>query len=154
MVKLYILIISLFLFSCGSRKAIVNKAEIKTETSKETTTTLTDSSNVTIKYDVTTDLLTVFAKDTLKPFTYNGNTYFNAVLRHEKKKDNSLYSKQNNVKYKQSIKYITKTVTVTKTKEVIKKESYFKYLLLLLVIIVCYLIYRFRKVFAPAFRFF
>ena len=99
MVKLYILIISLFLFSCGSRKAIINKAEIKQETSKETTTTLTDSSNVTIKYDVTTDLLTVFAKDTLKPFTYNGNTYFNAVLRHEKKKDNSLYSKQNNVKY-------------------------------------------------------
>jgi preprotein translocase subunit SecF len=154
MVKLYILIISLFLFSCGSRKAIVNKAEIKTETAKETTTTLTDSTNVTIKYDITTDLLTVFAKDTLKPFTYNGNTYFNAVLRHEKKKDNSLYIKQNNVKYKQSIKYITKTITVTKTKEVVKKESYFKYLLLLLVIIVCYLIYRFRKVFAPAFRFF
>ena len=154
MVKLYILIISLFLFSCGSRKAIINKAEIKQETSKETTTTLTDSSNVTIKYDVTTDLLTVFAKDTLKPFTYNGNTYFNAVLRHEKKKDNSLYSKQNNVKYKQSIKYLTKTVTITKTKEVIKKEGYFKYLLFLLIIIICYIIYKYRKVFAPAFRFF
>ena len=146
--KLYILIISLFLFSCGSRKAIVNKAEIKQETSKETTTTLTDSSNVTIKYDVTTDLLTVFAKDTLKPFTYNGNTYFNAVLRHEKKKDNTLYTKQNNVKYKQVIKYVTKTITVTKTKEVIKKESYFKYLLLLLVIILFYLMYRFRKYFS------
>lgn len=154
MVKLYILIISLFLFSCGSRKAIVNKAEIKQETSKETTTTLTDSSNVTIKYDVTTDLLTVFAKDTLKPFTYNGNTYFNAVLRHEKKKDNTLYTKQNNVKYKQVIKYITKTVTITKTKEVIKKESYFKYLLFLLIIIISYIIYKYRKVFAPAFRFF
>ena len=147
MVKLYILIISLFLFSCGSRKAIVNKAEIKQETSKETTTTLTDSSNVTIKYDVTTDLLTVFAKDTLKPFTYNGNTYFNAVLRHEKKKDNTLYSKQNNVKYKQSIKYITKTVTVTKTKEVIKKESYFKYILFLLLLVAVYLANKYKKYF-------
>lgn len=145
--KLYILIISLFLFSCGSRKAIVNKAEIKQETSKETTTTLTDSSNVTIKYDVTTDLLTVFAKDTLKPFTYNGNTYFNAVLRHEKKKDNTLYTKQNNVKYKQVIKYVTKTITVTKTKEVIKKESYFKYILFLLVLVVVYLANKYKKYF-------
>jgi hypothetical protein len=147
MVKLYILIISLFLFSCGSRKAIVNKAEIKQETSKETTTTLTDSSNVTIKYDVTTDLLTVFAKDTLKPFTYNGNTYFNAVLRHEKKKDNTLYSKQNNVKYKQVIKYVTKTITVTKTKEVIKKESYFKYILFLLLLVAVYLANKYKKYF-------
>jgi hypothetical protein len=147
MVKLYILIISLFLFSCGSRKAIVNKAEIKQETSKETTTTLIDSSNVTIKYDVTTDLLTVFAKDTLKPFTYNGNTYFNAVLRHEKKKDNTLYSKQNNVKYKQVIKYLTKTVTVTKTKEVIKKESYFKYILFLLLLVAVYLANKYKKYF-------
>ena len=147
MVKLYILIISLFLFSCGSRKAIVNKAEIKQETSKETTTTLTDSSNVTIKYDVTTDLLTVFAKDTLKPFTYNGNTYFNAVLRHEKKKDNTLYSKQNNVKYKQVIKYVTKTITVTKTKEVARKESYFKYILFLLVLVAVYLEKKKKKYF-------
>jgi hypothetical protein len=147
MVKLYILIISLFLFSCGSRKAIVNKAEIKQETSKETTTTLTDSSNITIKYDVTTDLLTVFAKDTLKPFTYNGNTYFNAVLRHEKKKDNTLYSKQNNVKYKQVIKYVTKTVTVTKTKEVTRKESYFKYILFLLVLVAIYLANKYKKYF-------
>ena len=147
MVKLYILIISLFLFSCGSRKAIVNKAEIKQETSKETTTTLTDSSNITIKYDVTTDLLTVFAKDTLKPFTYNGNTYFNAVLRHEKKKDNTLYSKQNNVKYKQVIKYVIKTVTVTKTKEVTRKESYFKYILFLLVLVAIYLANKYKKYF-------
>lgn len=145
--KYIYLLISLFLFSCGSRKAIVNKAEIKQETSKETTTTLTDSSNVTIKYDVTTDLLTVFAKDTLKPFTYNGNTYFNAVLRHEKKKDNTLYSKQNNVKYKQVIKYVTKTVTVTKTKEVIKKESYFKYILFLLVLVAVYLANKYKKYF-------
>ena len=147
MVKLYILIISLFLFSCGSRKAIVNKSEIKQETSKEITTTLTDSSNVTIKYDVTTDLLTVFAKDTLKPFTYNGNTYFNAVLKHEKKKDNTLYSKQNNVKYKQVIKYVTKTITVTKTKEVIKKESYFKYILFLLLLVAVYLANKYKKYF-------
>ena len=147
MVKLYILIISLFLFSCGSRKAIVNKAEIKQETSKETTTTLTDSSNVTIKYDVTTDLLTVFAKDTLKPFTYNGNTYFNAVLRHEKKKDNTLYTKQNNVKYKQVIKYVTKTITVTKNKEVIKKESYFKYIIFLLILVAVYLANKYKKYF-------
>jgi len=147
MVKLYILIISLFLFSCGSRKAIVNKAEIKTETAKEVTTTLTDSSNVTIKYDVTTDLLTVFAKDTLKPFTYNGNTYFNAVLRHEKKKDNTLYSKQNNVKYKQVIKYVTKTITITKNKEVIKKESYFKYIIFLLLLVAIYLANKYKKYF-------
>jgi hypothetical protein len=147
MVKLYILIISLFLFSCGSRKAIVNKAEIKQETSKETTTTLTDSSNVTIKYDVTTDLLTVFAKDTLKPFTYNGNTYFNAVLRHEKKKDNSLYTKQNNIKYKQVIKYVTKTITITKTKEVIKKESYFKYIIFLLLLVAIYFANKYKKYF-------
>ena len=125
----------------------LTNVKIKQETSKETTTTLTDSSNVTIKYDVTTDLLTVFAKDTLKPFTYNGNTYFNAVLRHEKKKDNTLYSKQNNVKYKQVIKYVTKTITVTKTKEVIKKESYFKYILFLLLLVAVYLANKYKKYF-------
>jgi hypothetical protein len=141
----YTLVFSLV--SCKSRKSIVNKAETKTETAKEVTTTLIDSSNTTIKYDITTDLLTVFAKDTLKPFTYNGNAYFNAVLRHEKKKDNTLYTKQNNVKYKQIIKYVTKTITITKNKEVIKKESYFKYIIFLLLLVAVYLANKYKKYF-------
>lgn len=145
MVRLYILIISLFLFSCGSRKAIINKENTKTETTTEATTTFSDSSNITIKYDILSESLTVFAKDSLKPFIYNGNTYFNAVLKHEKKKDNTLYTKQNKINYKQVIKVVTKTITITKTKEVVRKESYFKYILILLVIVCIYILYRYRK---------
>ena len=103
----------LVLMSCGTRKVAINKQEKEVETNIVETKTEVDSSNVEIKFNYETETFTIEAKDNLKPFTYNGKTYFNVVLRQENKKDNSLYKntkkvvknerKQSNIKSKEII---------------------------------------------------
>jgi hypothetical protein len=81
----------------------------------------------------------------LKPFTYNNKTYFNVVLRHENKKDNSLYKKD--------IKVVKNEAKVSniKSKEVIKqknteKDNYnVKYYILFLIIILLIIYYILKK---------
>ena len=112
--KYIYLLTFIILASCGSRKVAVEKQEKEVETNIKENIVTTDSSNVEIKFNYQLETFTVEAKDNLKPFTYNGKTYFNVVLRHENKKDNSLYKKdirvvkneqkQSNIKSKEVIK--------------------------------------------------
>lgn len=112
--KKYILVLIVLLYSCGSRKvektqSITQKEHIVTEV-----TVTTDTSNVEIKFNYETNTFTIEAKDNLKPFIYKGEKYYNVVLKHENKKDNSLYketkkvfkteNKQSNTSSKQTIK--------------------------------------------------
>jgi len=91
--KYIYLLTFIILSSCGSRKVAVNTQEKEVETKIVENIVKTDSSNVEVKFNYELNIFTVEAKDNLKPFTYNGKTYFNVVLRHENKKDNSLYKK-------------------------------------------------------------
>lgn len=133
--KLVILSFSILLFSCGTRKVDTNKQE----TISETKTEFYDSSNVSIKYDINTEILTIRPIDSLKPFTYNRNTYFNAVLRKENIKDNSLYRKQNKIVYKQA----NKVITITKTKYITRTN--YSYIYIILILLVLYIIYKLYK---------
>ncbi len=90
---IYLYTLMFFIASCGSRKVQIEKQEKQVETQIEEKTITTDSSNVEIKFDYESENYIIEAKDNLKPFEYNGKTYFNVVLRHEKVKDNSLYKK-------------------------------------------------------------
>ena len=115
--KYIYLLTFIILASCGSRKVAINKQEKEVETKIVENKVTTDSSNVEIKFNYELDIFTVEAKDNLKPFTYNNKTYFNVVLRHENKKDNSLYKKDIRV-----VKNEAKVSNI-KSKEVIKQKN-------------------------------
>lgn len=135
----------LVLMSCGSRKVVINKQEKEVETNIVETKTEIDSSNVEIKFNYETETFTIEAKDNLKPFEYNGKTYFNVVLRHENKKDNSLYKKDIKVVKNESKLSNIKSKEVIKDKNIERDNSLFNYYILifiLLFLIILYFIYK------------
>jgi hypothetical protein len=88
------LILALLLVSCGSRK--VNKSIIEQDKKTETTTKLVDTSKTTTKTTDNTkiidstsiDEIIIIPVDNTKSMTVNGKTYFNAILKHKKIKNN------------------------------------------------------------------
>ena len=146
--KYIYLLTFIVLMSCGSRKVSVNTQEKEVETKIVENIVTTDSSNVEIKFNYELDIFTVEAKDNLKPFTYNGKTYFNVVLRHENKKDNSLYKKDIKVVKNES------KVSNIKSKEVIKEKNierdnynikYYIIFFIILLLIIYYILKRYFK---------
>jgi ATP-dependent Zn protease len=146
--KYIYLLTFIILTSCGSRKVAINTQEKEVETKIVENIVTTDSSNVEIKFNYELNIFTVEAKDNLKPFTYNGKTYFNVVLRHENKKDNSLYKKDIKVVKNES------KVSNIKSKEVIKQKNierdnynvkYYIIFLIILLLIIYYILKRYFK---------
>ena len=146
--KYIYLLTFIVLASCGSRKVVVNTQEKEVETKIVENIVTTDSSNVEVKFNYELDIFTVEAKDNLKPFTYNGKTYFNVVLRHENKKDNSLYKKDIKVVKNKS------KVSNIKSKEVIKQKNierdnynikYYIIFFIILLLIIYYILKRYFK---------
>jgi ATP-dependent Zn protease len=147
--KYIYLLTFIILASCGSRKVAINKQEKEVETKIVENKITTDSSNVEIKFNYELDIFTVEAKDNLKPFTYNNKTYFNVVLRHENKKDNSLYKKDIRVVKNES------KVSNIKSKEVIKQKNtekdnynvkYYILFLIIILLIIYYILKRYLRV--------
>jgi ATP-dependent Zn protease len=147
--KYIYLLTFIILASCGSRKVAINKQEKEVETKIVENKVTTDSSNVEVKFNYELDIFTVEAKDNLKPFTYNGKSYFNVVLRHENKKDNTLYKKDIRVVKNES------KVSNIKSKEVIKQKNtekdnynvkYYILFLIILLLIIYYILKRYLRV--------
>lgn len=147
--KYIYLLTFIILMSCGSRKVAINKQEKEVETKIVENKVTTDSSNVEIKFNYELDIFTVEAKNNLKPFTYNNKTYFNVVLRHENKKDNTLYKKDIRV-----VKNEAKVSNI-KSKEVIKQKNtekdnynvkYYILFLIIILLIIYYILKRYLRV--------
>jgi len=133
--------------SCGSRKVAVNTQEKEVETKIVENKVTTDSSNVEVKFNYELDIFTVEAKDNLKPFTYNGKTYFNVVLRHENKKDNSLYKKDIKVVKNESKVSNIKSKEVIKQKNIERDNYNIKYYIIFLIIILLIIYYILKRYF-------
>jgi len=147
--KYIYLLTFIILASCGSRKVAINKQEKEVETKIVENKVTIDSSNVEVKFNYELDIFTVEAKDNLKPFTYNNKTYFNVVLRHENKKDNTLYKKDIRV-----VKNEAKVSNI-KSKEVIKQKNtekdnynvkYYILFLIIILLIIYYILKRYLRV--------
>jgi hypothetical protein len=143
--KYIYLLTFIILTSCGSRKVAINKQEKEVETNIVENTVTKDSSNVEVKFDYELNIFTVEAKDNLKPFTYENKTYFNVVLRHENKKDNTTYKKQNNVIKNESKLSNIKSKEVIKQKNTEKDNYNVKYYILFLIIILLIIYYILKK---------
>ena len=148
-----LVILAVILFGCGSRKVNRSKTEItETQTSTKSVidstkvTTILDS-NTKIADFSTTDEITIIPIDNTKEITVNGKKYFNAQIKHSKKKNN--ISVVNNEKVSQikqnSVKTDSKEQKVKnvfiEAKKIDKSASYY-WLLWLLLLIPIYLLWR------------
>lgn len=144
--KNYVLILaSMFLISCGARK--VNKEEkVEDKTTVETVKQVDSTKEETkteVKYDVETCEVEVVPIDSTKEFIVEGKKYFNARIKIKKKKDNTLYVKENKVS-KTSQKQANKIIKETKKekikaidkKSVISWQFYLIFWILILLLII------------------
>lgn len=135
----------LVLMACGSRKVVKNENISQKEELTNEIVNIIDTSNTEVKFNYETETFTIEAKDNLKPFTYNGKTYFNVVLRHENKKDNSLYKNTKKVVKNERKQSNIKSKEVIKDKNIKRDNSIFNYyilLFILLFLIILYIIYK------------
>ena len=153
MKPIYILV-SLFLFSCASRKVDVKTIEVKKDSLVETKIDLTenkvkDSTSVTnIKTIIDIDEIIIKPLDSCKEFIVDGKTYKNVVLSYKKTKTNTLSN--NKVKVSENTLKHVKTDSKVKTsakenikeKQIDKKANYFIYIWFILGILIIYVIWR------------
>ena len=155
--KQLLIIFSLLLLSCGSRKVQVNTTEIKKDTSVSITQIdssksikITDD-NTNINTDIEETEICIIPLDSTKEIKINGKTYFNVKLRIKKRKDNTTY--QNTKKVAQiDLKHVIKhteakssTKQNTKVKNIDRKESILNYWWILLILILIYLAYKWQN---------
>jgi len=142
--KQIFILVSLFLFGCGSRKVAIQ--EIKKDSLKQIETKIVtkEETNISIKNDIYTDEFTITPLDTCKDIVVNGITYKNVVLRHKKVKDNSLHIEKKTIVKNELKKELTKTSVKSFKKDIDRKQNYWNYLWLLLIPVVYYLYKRFR----------
>ena len=151
MVNKLILLLSILIVGCGSRK--VNKSNIKEETQIE----IIDTSKTETKTDTNTkviscfetDEITIVPIDSTKEIFVNGKTYRNVVLKHKKVKANKVIEQsKKEVKIEQkAVKTNTKKQTQIEVKQIDKEQFNFLSLwwLYLLILIIGYFAYRYRK---------
>ena len=158
--KTITLFLVLFLFSCGART--VNKEQKKTDSiAKVTTVVKTDSiSSETkkINFDIITDDICIEPVDTTKPIEITNNEgkvtkYKNARLSHRKRQDNTIVV-QDKIVAKIIVDSMTNEIEIKKvdnSKIVYKEQFNWSTFILqlwwlwLLIIIACYLVYRYYK---------
>jgi hypothetical protein len=142
--KQIFILVSLFLFGCGSRKVAIQ--EIKKDSLKQIETKIVtkEETNISIKNDIYTDEFTITPLDTLKDIVVNGISYKNVVLRYKKVKDNSLHIEKKTIVKNELKKELTKTSVKEFKKDIDRKQNYWNYLWLLLIPVCYYLYKRFR----------
>ena len=140
MKQIYILV-SLVLFSCGSRKVAIQEIKKDSLSQIETKIVTKEETNIVIKNDICIDEFTITPLDTLKDIVVNGITYKNVVLRYKKVKDNTLHIEKKTMLKNEVKKKVVKTSVKSFKKDIDKKANYWNYLWLLL-IPVCYYLYR------------
>jgi len=92
--QILILLFSILLISCSSRKVIVDT--IKKDSISETVVKIATVEDIKIetKNDIITDEFTITPLDTCKDIVVNGITYKNVVLSYKNTKDNSLHKQE------------------------------------------------------------
>jgi hypothetical protein len=150
----------MFIISCGSRH--VNKEEKKTDSTSTATqvikTDSTSTDSTSIKFDVATEEIIIEAVDSTKPIEIINNEgkvtkYKNARISKKKRKDNTIVVNEKSVS-KIVVDSLTNEIEVNKiesTKIVYKEQFNWGTFILqlwwlwLLIIIACYLAYRYYK---------
>jgi hypothetical protein len=156
---IFYIILTLVLFSCGSRKVAIQ--EIKKDSLKEIETKIVteeikkiDSEKETnINTFVYSDEIILTPIDSSKEIIVDGKTYKNVVLSIKKTKSNILYNNKEKVSenalkhVKIDIKDKTLVKENIKVKNIDRKQNYWNYLWLLLIPVVYYLYRKYKSYF-------
>ena len=146
---LTLILLSFLLFSCASRKVLVNKTQVETKidsTAVEKKDSVSVQQNaISIKEDV--DEVEIVPIDTAKPIIIGDKKYYNATVRLKKtrrhvvdsSKSTTSLSSENTISVKKDVK------EKVFDKKVDKKANYLFYFWLLLIPICLWLIWRFGR---------
>lgn len=145
--KQIFILVSLILFSCGSRKVAIQQIKKDSLLQIDTKIVTKEETNIAIKNDIYTDEFTITPVDSLKDIVVNGITYNNVVLRYKKVKDNTLHIEKKTMLKNEVKKEIVKTSVKSFKKDINKKANYWNYLWLLLIPIAYYLYRKYRSYF-------
>ena len=139
-----ILLFSILLISCGSRKVAIQ--EIKKDSSSQIYTKIVTNelTNSETKNNIIIDEFIITPFDTCKDIVVNGITYKNAILSYKKTKDNSLRTEQKIVSKIEDKQQIVKTSYKEDKKDIERKSNPLLNLLWLLIPIGLWLLYEFK----------
>ena len=146
MKQITILLFSILLISCGTRKVAIQeikKDSLSKISAKSATIELTNSET---KNNIITDEFIITPLDSCKDIIVNGVTYKNVVLRHINTKDNSLRTEQKIISKIEDKQQIVKTSSKENKKDIERKSNPLLNLLWLLIPIIVYIIYKFRLI--------
>lgn len=133
-------IFTFLLSSCGTRKVIID--EVKKDSVSQISTKITTEEVIKIKNDIVIDEFTITPLDTCKDIVVNGVSYRNVILKYKKTKDNSIQDiKISEEKLKTQD---TKVTQNRKVKDIEKTPIPMLWLLLLLIPLFAYLMYKFK----------
>lgn len=146
-----ILLFSILLISCGTRKVAIQ--EIKKDSLSQIYTKIVTNevSNLSSKNNIIVDEFIITPLDSCKDIVVNGVTYRNAILSYKKTKDNSLRTEQKIVSKIEDKQQIVKTSYKENKKDIERKS--FPYWLLLIPVVL-YLIYKYLCFLYPPLKIF
>jgi len=141
-----ILLFSILLISCGTRKVVIQ--EVKKDSLSQIVTKIVTKEDIKIetKNDVVIDEFTITPLDTCKDIVVNGITYRNAVLSYKKTKDNTIQVQDIKVFKIEDKEQIVKSTIIEKKKEIERKSNPMLNLLWLLIPLSAYAIYKFKLI--------
>lgn len=152
MKKSILILLSLTLFSCASRKVdtkIDKRDSTAVSVSNEVEKTKTESQTQTVVIDSThTEEVEITPIDSTKPLIVNGKKYLNAKLRYKKQRNNirtSRIEKVSQIEEKRTKKR-NETRVVTKQKEKNTEAVRFPWWLIILGAVLVYLLLRRSKI--------
>ena len=142
MKQIIILLFSILLISCGTRKVSIQ--EIKKDSLSQISTKIAtiELTNLSSKNDIIVDEFIITPLDTCKDIVVNGVTYKNVVLRHINTKDNSLRTQQKIVSKIEDKQQIVKTSYKENKKDIERKQNNFLYFIPILILLLIYFIWR------------
>lgn len=149
MLRFKLLIIAIFLVSCGSRKVAINKQELKIDSVskvEETISTKTQTNETTL--DTTVTVIEEFEPiNENQPMMINGKTYQNVRFKSKKTKNGISISKKKDSVLNQIKSTLNEVSTskVTKHKD-IERQNIFPWWIWLIIVLLIVVFFVYRKV--------
>lgn len=131
MKQIIILLFSILLISCSSRKVVIEQVKKDSLSHISTKTIIDNLSRTETKNDITIDEFTITPLDSCKDIVIDGKTYRNVTINYKKTKDNTIQVQDIKVSKKELKTQDTKVTQNRKVKD-IERTSYNAFWLLLI----------------------
>ena len=143
MKAIYILV-SLILFSCGTRRVNKSTEETKQDKVEVIQNNIQVKENVSVKVIDSTDEICIEPIDSIKPMVIDGKSYLNVKIKHKKRKVNTSIVLDKTMSDTGTKKTIEKTEVVKDVKIIERKTSLITQLWWLWLLILLFILYKLK----------